>query len=155
MLFRGCLLRTAVFLATSGYQSVKIFSCFRFLYQFLIFWPVLPFTMSLSADQFMGNRLCWVLCGWPVLQKEIKCHSAIHRTLIIRWSASLVWPRCSLVCYPQETRLASIANETIETHNHSSRDLVARAGDHCLFCSLLPFVKRKPHYLVWSFPVNI
>lgn len=59
------------------------------------------------------------------------------------------------MCYPQETRLASIANETIETYNHSSRDLVARAGDHCLFSPLLPFVKRKPHYLVWSFPVNI
>lgn len=62
---------------------------------------------------------------------------------------------CSLVCFPQETGLASIANKTSETHNHSFRDLVARAGLHCLFCPILPFVKRKPHYLVWPFPVNI
>lgn len=150
-----------MFVAKCGlFSNIRLSECenlqlFSFSLPILDLLACAAFYNVIKRWSIYGNRLCWVLCGWPVLQKEIKCHSAIHRTLIIRWSASLVWPRCSLVCYPQETRLASIANETIETHNHSSRDLVARAGDHCLFCSLLPFVKRKPHYLVWSFPVNI
>lgn len=108
-------------------ENRKIFISTRFL----IFLACTPVTIC--ADQFMGSEFWRVLCGWPIkssriLQKEIKCYTAIHKTLIIRWSASLVCPRCSLACFPQGTRLASFANESSSTHNYSLVDLVARAG---------------------------